>query len=528
VARRSGPVTRALAWLGLAVALLPLGLLVGDGLARLLAGAWPAAGPDISPRVLGLLANSLLLALATALLATLLGTPLAVWLFATRSPVARLIGRAYLLPFFLPSYVLALAWLSIAGRRQLLDSLLASLLGPDRLVVSAYGFAPAALVLALALSPIVTLLVGSGIAAVDAELLEEALVFEAPGEVTRRVLLPLVAPGILSSAGIVFALALVDYGVPSALQQNVYAMEIYARFSQDADASRTAALALPLFVPAALALVVSQRYLRGAPLRGGARRVAAFTTAGWPIGASALTSLCVGASALATFGPVIILVLRLGSTEALTRAALAAGHETGLSLGVAAVVASLAALLAVPAARVAVSSGRATSWSLWALPLALPAPLVGVALAAAATASWFDWARDLPLALVLAHLARILPFAVLAAAAQVRRLDGALLDAAAPHDVGWWRRARRVEIPLLVPASATTWLVAFVLSLGEIGATLLVVPPGQTTLPLRVFNLMHYGATDAVAALALIVAAVAGAAALLVSGLRKVVWPWVA
>jgi iron(III) transport system permease protein len=49
----------------------------------------------------------------------------------------------------------------------------------------------------------------------------------------------------------------------------------------------------------------------------------------------------------------------------------------------------------------------------------------------------------------------------------------------------------------------------FALAAGELGATLLVAPPGQATLTMRVFNLLHYGATESVAALALMVTATA-------------------
>ena len=47
-------------------------------------------------------------------------------------------------------------------------------------------------------------------------------------------------------------------------------------------------------------------------------------------------------------------------------------------------------------------------------------------------------------------------------------------------------------------------MLVFVLCLGELGSTLLTIPPGMETLSLRIYNLMHYGAHDIVAALAAI------------------------
>ena len=50
---------------------------------------------------------------------------------------------------------------------------------------------------------------------------------------------------------------------------------------------------------------------------------------------------------------------------------------------------------------------------------------------------------------------------------------------------------------------STALAVVFVLSLGEIGATLLVIPPGLGTVALRLYNLLHYGAPASTAGLAL-------------------------
>ena len=50
------------------------------------------------------------------------------------------------------------------------------------------------------------------------------------------------------------------------------------------------------------------------------------------------------------------------------------------------------------------------------------------------------------------------------------------------------------------------WLLSLVLATGEVAGTLLVAPPGVTTLAVRVFSLLHYGAEDRVAALCLAIA----------------------
>jgi iron(III) transport system permease protein len=48
------------------------------------------------------------------------------------------------------------------------------------------------------------------------------------------------------------------------------------------------------------------------------------------------------------------------------------------------------------------------------------------------------------------------------------------------------------------------FFIVFVLSLGELSTTLLIIPPGRETIPIKIYNLMHYGAEQEVAALCLI------------------------
>ena len=51
---------------------------------------------------------------------------------------------------------------------------------------------------------------------------------------------------------------------------------------------------------------------------------------------------------------------------------------------------------------------------------------------------------------------------------------------------------------------AAGWIIAFILCMGELGSTLLVIPPGNGTISLKIYTLMHYGANEVVAALSLI------------------------
>ena len=61
-----------------------------------------------------------------------------------------------------------------------------------------------------------------------------------------------------------------------------------------------------------------------------------------------------------------------------------------------------------------------------------------------------------------------------------------------------------IDAPLCLPGLVAGWSIAFILCMGELGTTLLVIPPGMGTLSLKIYTLMHYGASQMVAALSYI------------------------
>ncbi|MBT5642394.1 hypothetical protein HOJ44_04675 [Candidatus Bathyarchaeota archaeon] len=81
--------------------------------------------------------------------------------------------------------------------------------------------------------------------------------------------------------------------------------------------------------------------------------------------------------------------------------------------------------------------------------------------------------------------------------------DAAELFEVRKNDALW-----RVKLPLQMQGITAAALILFAFSLGELGATLLVVPPGSETLTIRIFNYLHYGGSEEVAGLCLVMAVV--------------------
>ncbi len=141
------------------------------------------------------------------------------------------------------------------------------------------------------------------------------------------------------------------------------------------------------------------------------------------------------------------------------------------------------------------------------LGLATMGPLIGMALIglfALGGYAWLDWFAERTIAApVLAAAARAVPLPIMIAYVAFHTVNRQTLDAATLEGAGGWTCLWHFGIRQRPVAMLTAWLVAFAVACGELSATILVVPPGITTIPLRVFRLLHTGVRNQVAAICL-------------------------
>lgn len=126
------------------------------------------------------------------------------------------------------------------------------------------------------------------------------------------------------------------------------------------------------------------------------------------------------------------------------------------------------------------------------LPIAVPSVAIGLGLLIAFNSA--------PLLLggtrwivIVAHAVLVLAFAFSAVSAALERLDPAYRQAAESLGAGPVRVLTRVTLPLLTPALGAAAGLAVALSMGELGATVMVYPATWKTLPVTIFGLTDRG-----------------------------------
>lgn len=126
------------------------------------------------------------------------------------------------------------------------------------------------------------------------------------------------------------------------------------------------------------------------------------------------------------------------------------------------------------------------------LPIALPSVAIGLGLLISFNSK--------PLLLggtrwivIVAHTVLVLAFAFSAVSAALESLDPAYRQAAESLGAGPFRVLTRVTLPLLLPALGAAAGLAVALSMGELGATVMVYPATWKTLPITIFGLSDRG-----------------------------------
>jgi iron(III) transport system permease protein len=192
----------------------------------------------------------------------------------------------------------------------------------------------------------------------------------------------------------------------------------------------------------------------------------------------------------------------------------------------------LSAAIGAAAATAAVLAGLPLAWSLrgqqrtlsfvilcfLALCLTIPGPFLGIGLIhilnrpPSSPLAFLAVLYDSHFAPWLAQTIRALPLVALVLWTALASIPQATLEAAALDGAGWWSSLLWIAIPERRPAIIAAWLVGFAIACGELPATVLVMPPGRSGLAVHVFQLLHYGMDDRVAAISLVMV---GATALL-------------
>ena len=471
---------------------------------------------------------------AISTLLTLVASLPMAYVFASYAfPGKRLLHALLAVPFVMPSVVVAMGFLALFGRTGLVNQWLMSWFGlaapPLDLDQSIWLILMANIFYNIS---VVVRTVGGFWSDLNPHLRESAAVLGAgPWRTFRRITLPLLLPSVLASSSLVFLFCFTSFSLILILGGPNFAtleVEIYRQAVSYFNLPLAAFLSLLQMAITFTIMVIYTRYQ--ARTSRGLRRQRATSTARRPANVRQWTVVVtlLTVTMLRLEEQLQALVVRsftLGGAFTLRYyTALAENPRQSAffvppiqavanSLTIAFVALAISLPLGVIAAYV-LARGRdrwtATLDPLLLLPLGTSAVTLGfgyiVALGPLRTSFWLT---------PIAHALIALPFVVRTFLPALRAFDVRLRDAAAVLGASPSTIWRLIDLPLLSRPLAIAAVFAFTISLGEFGATLLIIRPDRPTMPTVVYRLLgqpgmlNYGQALAMSTILMAVTAVA-------------------
>ncbi|MBN1930917.1 MAG: iron ABC transporter permease [Desulfobacterales bacterium] len=440
-------------------------------------------------------ANSLMIATGTCLSALVLGAGIAFLVCRTHMTGGRWLGYVFILPLLIPPYIHAIVWAH-------LSPLLESSIGFD-----VHSIAGVIFVLTLAYFPFVTMTTMAGLKSIDRNKEEAALSVYRPINVLGRVTLPLCLPNMLSGGVFVFVFSIINVGVADILRVRVYPLEIFIQFSAFFDTWKATLLSFPMTALTLILIFAQRRYMGDRSyvhIGGGEKMQIRFNLGRAEIFCQLA---CMGIIGCSVMVPITTLLVKAGGVATYLRVLDSSVKPILLSFSVAAVAAVFTTILGGGLGYLQHRLGKFEQMLLALLvfvPFAVPATTMGIGLIGVWNRYPLHWIYGSMVIMIIAHMARFTPYATAVIQSGIGQVSARLEEAAVLSGAGFVSILLNIVTGLTRRHLVVAAFIVFILAFGELGTTLLISPPGVETVPVKIYNLMHYGAEEMVAALCII------------------------
>jgi iron(III) transport system permease protein len=477
-----------------------------------------------------LLGNSLIFSLGSAAVAILYGTALA-WL-AERSdaPFRKLAYVSAYVSFAIPGIIKVVGWIMLLGPKAgILNALGVALTG--QAFFNIFSLSGMVLVESFLWIPIVFLLMSTPFRAMDPSLEEAATTAGSSGwQVFRRVTFPLAVPSVLAVLILTIIRSLEAFEIPALIGipagVEVLTTKIYLQIKGGLipKYGEASAYSIILIVLVALGLIpyyrITSKTYKFTTISGKNFRPNRVALGKWRwLGACLMLVL-----PLLQFLPIVAIAwssflpfAQVPSRKALELLTLnnyvVAFNDSGVirsvmnSLTVSISSATVAVAITFFAAWLIVRASIKARWILdqmAMLPLVFPGIVMGIAI--------LKMYLLLPVPvygtiwiLVLAFIARYLPYGIRFSHSALLSLHKELEEGAMASGASWFQMVRHVVVPLIMPALLAGWIYIFLITFKELSIALLLYSPGSQVVAVTIWELWENGHVGELAAFSLLI-----------------------
>jgi iron(III) transport system permease protein len=472
----------------------------------------------ISPRFFKIMVNTVTLGLGSAILATAIGTIFAWLCVCTDLPFRKVFTILHIAPYGLPTIAAALAWIFLlTPKAGLFNRFLMWLFGLENAPFNILSMPGMIWALATHLYPWAFLLTSAAFATMDRSLEDAARMSGASGFKTfRKITVPLVAPSIAAAFMLVFTISIEQFSIGGTIgvlaRIPILPVEIYRSIAvYPPEWGFATTLSVVLLLITSLLIYGQNKLLaeKSFVTVTGKETMDRTKLGKWRWLTFLASSLFVFVAVILPYVGMIMVSLSPSLGADLTLNNFTFKHYVYIftehpfvfravrnSLVLAISAATLLALFTLVAAVVVKRTqipGRGLLGYLTRWPVAIPGSVIAVSLLYAYIRPPLQLIGTIWI-LLLAYLIRNLPYAYSAAYAGLSRVDPALEEAARIHSTPPRRTFFRIIVPLTIPSVMAGWVIAFINSLRELPASLLLFSPGNETISVAIYEMFEEGA----------------------------------
>lgn len=476
--------------------------------------------------------NSIVLATLSALFALIFGGTVAWFVTRTNMKAKKFISSAFIFPYIMPSWTLALFWLNMfknpnvgTGSSGFIHSL-TGWCAPEWFV---YGLFPLVVVSGLHYAPFAYIFIGGILRNMDANLEEAATILKASRrKILLRITLPIVKPAILSTFLLVFASVMGSYAVPIYLGSpvNFYVLTTKMKTLQTTALGQAYIIALFMVVLGALIMLFNNVFIgnrksyttvtgkssqislvnlkAGKYIVSGILCLILFFVCIMPLISFGLESIIIKAGDYSAsnmtlnywIGDAGSVSTTIGNSGILKDPAIwsAMGNSLKLSIICALIAGSCGVIIGY-----AVVRRKGTKLSNWVsglsfFPYLVPAMAFSAIYLAISTN--FPFLTNSFLILVLVGSVKYLPFATKAGTNSMLQLSPEIDEAAAIYGVPWLKRMTRIIIPIQKTSIISGFLLPFVSCMRELSLFVMLVSSKTQTLTTMLMTYNEKGASQ--------------------------------
>jgi len=438
--------------------------------------------------------KSVAIAALTAFTATLIGLLTSIILEFTNAARKNFFRFFLFMPFLIPNYIFTFSWLGFLGKR----GTFADFVFPN-ISINIYNPLSLILILTFSLFPISMFIISLGLKNVDRNMIDAARLSKK--RLLMKVLIPLVKPHIIVSFFFVFSFAISEYTTPAFLRISTYQSELFVQLAAFFNVERAIIYSLPLILLTAFFSLSIYFYFK---------KISFTTITSFSRKKEEFINLSKKSK---SFVYIFLLALLLFSLAIPLFMMVVEGGKEIFNVLVIAKLQLINSLVLSAAASLVITFLGVISYylfrenllllTLFMLPLAISSPVIGISL--------INLYSKLPLPIygtalmvVLGFIMRFLPFSIFIFSSFLPQVSFSLEEYSRVCKTGFFKKIYKIVLPLTKGGILSSFIIIFILCLGEVGVTQMVSPPDIQTLSMRIETMMHYGNYSYVAALSLV------------------------